>query len=102
MAFLDFLKSNMLNCPSKKFLHIECPGCGFQRSFIALMEGDFIRSFQLFPALIPFIIVWVFLLLHLIFKFKHGAFIIKFLFLFCAIITMFSFGIKVAKGQIFT
>ena len=102
MSMLDFLKSNMLTCPSKKFLHIECPGCGFQRSCIALLEGDFIKSFQLFPALFPFIMVWVFLLLHLIFKFKHGAFIIKFLFLFCAIIMMFSFGIKVAKGQIFT
>lgn len=47
----------MLTCFSKKYLGIECPGCGIQRSTISLLRGDFLDSLALYPALIPFILL---------------------------------------------
>jgi hypothetical protein len=39
----------MLPCPSKKFLGIECFGCGAQRA-IMVFEGRFGDAFHMFPA----------------------------------------------------
>ena len=100
-AFSEFLKTHFIACPYKENFHIQCPGCGFQRSFIALIEGDILTSLKLYPALIPFLSVWIILVLHLIFKFRHGAFIIKYLFLFCALIIGISYIIKVINHDIF-
>lgn len=47
----------MLTCPSKKFLGIECFGCGAQRAIVMVFEGRFSDAFHLFPAvytLLPF------------------------------------------------
>jgi hypothetical protein len=81
----------MLTCSWKKTVGIECPGCGFQRSLVKLSEGEFYDSFLLFPATIPLLILFVFLLLHLKFKFKNGAKIIVILFASSAIIIAISF-----------
>jgi len=42
----------MLPCAFKQLFGIDCPGCGFQRSFIALLRGNFAISFSLYPATI--------------------------------------------------
>jgi hypothetical protein len=100
-ALSRFLREHFIGCPYKKNLHMECPGCGFQRSFVELLEGHVVESFHLYPALIPLLSVWILVMLHLIFKFKHGAAIIKYLFLFCAAIIAISYIIKVINGDIF-
>ncbi|MCS6978882.1 MAG: DUF2752 domain-containing protein [Flavobacteriales bacterium] len=46
----------MLPCPSKLWLGLECPGCGLQRAFLALMQGHFEDSFRLYPALLPLLV----------------------------------------------
>ena len=69
----------MLSCPSKKYLHIECPGCGFQRSVLALLKGDLPASFALYPATLPILALLGFTALHLVLKFKKGAGVIIFL-----------------------
>jgi hypothetical protein len=66
----------MLTCPSVKYLHIDCPGCGMQRSAIALLKGQFLSSIDLYPALIPLMLLVVYTALHLISKFVNGAKII--------------------------
>ena len=91
---VDFLKKHTLTCPSKKYFNIECMGCGFQRSLITLLEGKFEESLILYPALIPMLSLWITVILHLLFKFKHGAFIIKVLFILCAIIILIHFIYK--------
>jgi hypothetical protein len=63
----------MVDCHWKATLGIECFGCGFQRSMIALFEGNFIESILIFPAAIPLLITLFYTLLHLWFKFKNGA-----------------------------
>lgn len=71
----------MLTCPGKYFFHIDCPGCGLQRSVIALLEGDLAKSLALYPATIPIFFCVIFTALHLKFGFRHGAAVIKWSFI---------------------
>jgi hypothetical protein len=75
--FIEWLEDHLLTCPSKHLFDIDCPGCGLQRSILALLEGDWIKSFQLYPATIPILFCFIFTALHLKFDFKQGAEIIK-------------------------
>ncbi len=75
---IQWLQDHMLSCPSKKYLHIECPGCGFQRSMIFLLKGEFINSFQMYPASLPIIFLFIFTAFHLKYKFPNGAEVIKY------------------------
>lgn len=78
---IEWLESHQQACFYKKYLGVECPGCGMQRSFIELLKGDFYESLILYPALLPTIILVFFLIFHLIFKFKNGANILKIMFI---------------------
>jgi len=49
----------MLPCPFKYLTGYDCPGCGFQRSFLALLKGDFPQSFHLYPATVPILLTIV-------------------------------------------
>ncbi|MET4138851.1 DUF2752 domain-containing protein [Pedobacter sp. UYP1] len=49
----------MLPCPFKYLTGYDCPGCGFQRSFLALLKGDFGQSFHLYPATVPILLTIV-------------------------------------------
>lgn len=91
---IEWLESHMQSCFYKKYFGIECPGCGMQRSLIELLRGDFMESLKLFPALIPTIALIVFLILHLVFKFKHGANILKNLFIINTSIVVLSYIYK--------
>lgn len=91
---IEWLESHMLTCSYKKYLGVECPGCGMQRAFIELLKGNFIESLILYPALPTTIILIVFLVLHLIFKFKHGANILKIIFILNVSIMLLSYIYK--------
>ena len=78
---MNWIENHQLPCFYKKFLGIECPGCGMQRSFVALLKGEFVESFYLFPALIPIMAMIITLVLHLYFKFSLGAQVLKGLFI---------------------
>jgi hypothetical protein len=51
--------NGMLPCPVKTWWGIDCPGCGFQRAFFALLQGDLSESWHHYPALIPFLVTMV-------------------------------------------
>lgn len=40
----------MLTCPSKRFLGVECLGCGAQRAMVLVFEGKFSEAFHMYPA----------------------------------------------------
>lgn len=88
----------MLECSFKKHLGFECMGCGFQRSLQALVEGDFYTSILLFPALIPLLLTFLLTILHLKFKFEHGAKWIVYLFAFSASLMLFNFIYKLINS----
>jgi hypothetical protein len=78
---IHWLESHLKPCSFKEAFGIDCPGCGLQRSVIELLKGHLWESFLLYPALMPIITMFIFLFLHLIFKFKWGAFILKVMFI---------------------
>lgn len=67
----------MLPCFSKTFLGIECFGCGFQRSFVFLIHGDFFSAFKMYPAVFTMLILFGFILINFKLKFKHSKKIIS-------------------------
>ncbi|MBI9053873.1 MAG: DUF2752 domain-containing protein [Bacteroidales bacterium] len=78
---IEWLESHLLSCSYKKYLGIECPGCGMQRAFIELLKGNLYESIILYPALIPTIFLMFYLILHLVFKFRNGANVLKIAFI---------------------
>lgn len=43
------LESFMLPCLFKKLTGFDCMGCGFQRAFFLLLEGNISDAFKMFP-----------------------------------------------------
>jgi hypothetical protein len=78
---IAWLEAHMGTCAFREHTGIECPGCGMQRSIIALLKGDLLESFLLFPALLPLLGMFVFLAVHLVFKLKHGALVLQILYI---------------------
>ena len=77
---ISWLKDNMLSCPYKATWGLDCLGCGMQRSIIALLEGDLSTSIQLYPALLPLLILLTYTGLHLKYKYLRGAQVVMWLF----------------------
>ncbi|MEO5641705.1 MAG: DUF2752 domain-containing protein [Bacteroidia bacterium] len=94
MSAIDWLEHNLLTCPYKSMTGVDCPGCGMQRSFIELLRGNFFESLSLYPALIPILFTFIFLLFHLKFKFNNGAMILMYSFIGATTVVLVSFIIK--------
>jgi hypothetical protein len=50
-------KLYLIPCIFKSLFGFECPGCGIQRSFILLIKGQLQESLEMYPALIPLILL---------------------------------------------
>jgi len=81
----------MFNCPIKQSFGIPCPGCGLQRSLEELLNGNFVASLKHYPALLTLVILFAYLIFHLIYKFKNGANNLKWLFIANVCIIYLSF-----------
>ncbi len=93
MGFISFLENNMLSCQWKN-IGMECMGCGFQRSVIFLLKGEFSKAFITYPAIYSLIILAVILGLHLKLNFSAGHKILKWLFIFNLIIIIGNYILK--------
>jgi hypothetical protein len=91
---IEWLEAHMIPCVFIKYLHIECPGCGTQRAFVALLKGDLIHSVKLFPALIPYMITVLLLIIQIFFKFRSGVFYVMYGFIASVTIMMISYTMK--------
>lgn len=90
----DWLESNMLPCFYKRFLGIECPGCGMQRAIIELLKGNIMESLKAYPPMIPIFLMLAFLVIHLVYKFKNGAVYLKISFIFTTSIIVINYIYK--------
>ncbi|MBK8608674.1 MAG: DUF2752 domain-containing protein [Chitinophagaceae bacterium] len=72
-----WLEAHQLPCLFKAMTHIDCPGCGLQRSAIALIRGDMMQSLHFYPALIPMLLFFTLLLLKNKFRFANRPIFIK-------------------------
>jgi hypothetical protein len=55
------LEKYIFPCLSKTLFGVECLGCGFQRSLILLLQGNFTAAFEMYPAIFTsllFLISW--------------------------------------------
>ncbi|MFT5216385.1 MAG: hypothetical protein ACI83H_001507 [Glaciecola sp.] len=85
----------MLPCLTKKFLGIECFGCGFQRSFILVFQGEFVAAFKMYPAIYTLILFTIFLIINLFYKFKYAERIKLILVVLNVVIIITSYFIKI-------
>ena len=60
LGFISWLQKHLLPCPFKYLTGIDCPGCGFQRSVVALIQGDLHKSFILYPGAIPLMLFFAY------------------------------------------
>jgi hypothetical protein len=95
---VHFLEQHLFSCSFKSFLGIECPGCGTQRAFIALLKGDLFLSLRLNASLIPFLLTVFYTILHLRFQFKEGARTIVYSFSFTVAVMVVNFVIKLLSA----
>lgn len=100
-SIINWLEQHLGTCFFHKFFGIQCPGCGFQRAFIELIRGNFMESIRLYPALVPIITMFVILVIHLKFKLKNGALILKVIFIFTAGIIIANYIYKVINHKIY-
>jgi len=101
VLWIKWLQQHMLTCPSVKYFGMECPGCGIQRSMIALLQGNFLFSMQLYPALLPLVVLCVYTMLHLKYKFTVGSKVIIALQLLVVAIIIAHYIYKIISHQIF-
>jgi hypothetical protein len=95
LAFFQWLQGHLLPCPFKYFTGIDCPGCGFQRSVIALLHGDLHGSFALYPPAIPLLLYFAYGIADRLFKLDTNKEMIKkTLFIIMGSIIMVSYGFK--------
>lgn len=80
---------------------MDCPGCGMQRSIVALLEGDIWDSLKVYPATIPIFSLLIFSALHIKFNFRSGAIIIRWMYIVCSIIVLIFYLYKVFTHKIF-
>ncbi len=73
---------------------MECPGCGMQRSLIALLKGNIMESLHYHVALIPFMITIAILIVQLIIKHEKGGKYVMWAFIVTTIITVIQFIIR--------
>lgn len=62
----------MLPCYTRKFLGVDCPGCGLQRAVLFFLKGEFTAAFNIYPAIYPMILLFTFLGLTKIIDLKHS------------------------------
>jgi Protein of unknown function (DUF2752) len=94
MAMVSWLEAHSLPCISQSLFHVSCPGCGFQRSAIALLRGQVGQSLQLYPALLPMLLFFGFLLADRRYQFRHSKKITQFGLALLFIIIFVSYIIK--------
>ncbi|MBT8384864.1 MAG: DUF2752 domain-containing protein [Bacteroidia bacterium] len=94
MSLVSFLENNLFSCQWKEHLNIECMGCGFQRSLIHLLKGEFADAFYVFPAIYTLILMFAILILHLKFNFKKGGKILLFVFIINVLVMLTNYILK--------
>lgn len=91
---IEWLEHHLFSCFFKSHFGLECPGCGVQRSVIALLKGNIIESVQLHAAVIPFILTIMLLVAQLIIKHEKGGKWVMWAFIATTTITMVQYIIK--------
>ncbi len=96
LAITKWLQNNLIPCPFKKLTGIDCPGCGFQRAVLALLEGDLKESLHFYPAAIPLFAAAVFSIADARYHFNKGNNVKKVIYILTGFIIVGSYISKLA------
>lgn len=91
---VNWLEHHLFTCFFKTHFGIACPGCGMQRSLIALLKGNIIESLEYHVALIPFIITIILLIIQLRIKHINGGKWVMWSFIATSGITIIQFIVR--------
>jgi hypothetical protein len=96
LLFINWLQNNLLPCPFKYITGIDCPGCGFQRSLLALIQGNLRVSFFMYPPTIPLLLFFMYGIADKFFKLDNDKGTLKkVLFVNVALIVLINYSIKI-------
>ncbi|MFC4143868.1 DUF2752 domain-containing protein [Pedobacter mendelii] len=90
----DWLQNNLIPCPFKALMGFDCPGCGFQRAFIFLIEGDLKQSWNMYPPTVPLIFLFLFAGFSYLVPFKNRSVSIQILAIIIGNFILFSYLYK--------
>lgn len=69
-----------------------------QRSFFSLLKGDLLQSLHYYPALIPLMVMMVYLYLNLWLRFKNGKKILTLMLYLNVIIVLIHYVLKLLQS----
>jgi hypothetical protein len=96
LNFVHWLQNHLIPCPFKYLTGIDCPGCGFQRSVMALFQGDLQKSFALYPPAIPLLLFFAYGIADAFIKLDTPTSAVKkTLFMFVGSIVLVSYLVKI-------
>lgn len=95
LNIIRWLEQHQLPCIFKSLTRFDCPGCGLQRSFVALLQGNIAESFKIYPALLPILLLFSLLAVRLFSKNEAYNTSLKYIFFFCASIIVVSYIYKI-------
>ncbi|MDP3556932.1 MAG: DUF2752 domain-containing protein [Bacteroidota bacterium] len=93
-TLISFFEEHLFTCSIKSLIGLDCPGCGMQRAFIALLRGEIMESLELNASLLPFLFTIGFTICHLLFSFQNGSKYIVVFFSSTAAILVVNFVVK--------
>jgi len=96
----EWLLRYLIPCPFKKLTGIDCPGCGFQRSIIALLQGDVMQSLTYYPATLLLLSILLYMALNNKFHFKQYYTVKKWMLLILAVVITSSYLFKLISLHI--
>jgi hypothetical protein len=104
MNFFDstfqWLENNLLPCPFKSITGCDCPGCGLQRSILSLAKGEVVQSIEIHPAGIPFVVLTIFIILQIKFKWTFAPRVMFLLMMLIVLISTVNYAIRWSAGTI--
>jgi hypothetical protein len=99
-GIIPWLQNHLLACPFKKLTGIDCPGCGFQRSVIELLQGNLNQSLHYYPATIPLLITASLFIIDKQLIFANKEWVKKGVVMFTAFVIAGSYILKISGHQL--
>ena len=91
---IEWLRQHMLECFFAQQFGVPCPGCGIQRSFLLLLEGEVWASIKMYPPLFPTLFILGFLAVHLVKGFERGGVVLRNSFILTVLLMIVNFFTK--------
>lgn len=86
----------MLPCLNKQLFGFDCLGCGAQRAFLLVFQGEFLSALKMYPAIYTFLLLLGFLIFNLFKKFRGDWYVKAGLILLNAVVIITAYFYKLS------